>query len=178
MRLLALDLATRLGWAHGSTRGGDPISGVHQLPKTGDDVGQFIAAYSRWLSSMVEETKPELIVFEEPMVNTAGRSPIKTTLKLMGLCSETERFGFVRGIKYAQVHAGTWKKSFVGTGKVSKTMKPYPVIVACKRHGWVVTDDNEADALGIWVHSVRTMEPAGTQFDPLFRHADGARAAA
>ena len=171
MRLLSLDLATRLGWAYGDARLGDPVSGWHKLPVTGEDIGRFAAAYDHWLNAMIDEARPDLIVFEEPMPTTAGRSTLSTTLKLQGLCWHTEFVANARRVNVRQVHASQWKKHFCGTGRVSKSMKPYPPIVACKARGWhAVSDDNEADALGIWSFACGIAAPgAAHRLDPLFR---------
>lgn len=169
MRILALDLATRLGWAYGDTSQ-DPVSGWQQLPKTGEDVGRFAVAYHDFMRSILPEADPEVIVMEEPMATTAGRSTLSTTLKLQGLCYHTELYGAMKGIPVRQVHSSAWKKSFCGTGRVSKKMRPYPPITACAALGWQVVDDNQADALALWVHSTRLLDPANSwRFDPLGR---------
>lgn len=169
MRLLALDLATRLGFASGDTTTCQPVSGWHQLPKTGDDLGRFARAYHGFLVEVVAETSPEIIVIEEPMPTQAGKSTMATTMKLQGLCWHTEFYGEMKRLKVFQVPAQKWKKALCGTAKVSKKMKPYPPMVACAARGWDVTDDNEADALGIWLYSTQLLDPEHSiQMDPLF----------
>lgn len=172
MRLLSLDLATRLGWASGDTEAGDPVSGYYQLPKTGEDIGRFIAAYHNFLVQLIKDQDPELIVFEEP-INNAGKTTLSTLLKLWGLCSHTEFVATWKKIHVRQVNSGTWKKGFVGRGGFGKSAKPYPVLVACHERGWEhIVDDNEADAVGLWCFSVRFASPGKeARFDPLARAA-------
>jgi hypothetical protein len=179
VQLLALDLATKVGWACGDTSTGDPVSGVHTLPSTGDDIGKFAGAFDDFLRGMSERYQPKLIVIEEPMVTTAGRTTLATSLKLQGLCYHAELVAQQFKLKCRQVPAGTWKKAFCGpgAGKTSKNVKPYPVVVACRQRGWLdIKDDNEADARGLFVYACGVIDPRNSsRFDPIFRHA--ARAA-
>lgn len=170
MQLLSLDLATKLGWAYGNTEAGDPVSGSFQLPKTGNELGPFLAAYGRWLQPMVQNHGIELIVMEEPIMPN-GMTQMATLLKLYNLVGTTERGAYHWGVPVRQVPAGSWKKAFCGKGNFGKKTSPYPPIVRCHELGWDhVNDDNEADALGLWVYSAGAVTPgAGTRFDPLFR---------
>lgn len=175
-RLLTLDLATHLGWAYGSAHEGDPVSGAHRLPVTGEDIGAFAVAYDRWLHAMVREAEPTFCVFEAPMATTAGRSTLATTQKLQGLCWHTEFVCRTYGIEYRQVAAASWKKMFTGSGSASKakaraTGGVYPVISACRERGWDVTNDNQADALGIFVYACAIIDQSRvSRFDPLARY--------
>lgn len=173
MQLLSLDLATRLGFAHGDSVTADkPVAGWHQLPATGEDIGRFALAYHDWLRAIVADVRPDMIVFEEPMPDQAGRTPITTSLKLKGLCWHTEFYCKVKGIRCAQVHASTWKKAFTGSARASKSQKPYPVVTSCRQRGWDIIDDNAADAAGIWYHACTLVSAeAAVRHDPLFRAA-------
>jgi Holliday junction resolvasome RuvABC endonuclease subunit len=172
MRLLSLDLATHLGWCYGDPEAGDPVSGHHRLPSTGDEIGPFGAAYGEFLRAMLKEARPTNVVMEAPMQTTGGKTPMATMQKLQGLCYHTEVICWNHGgIDCRQVPAATWKKAFTGSGRASKSQKPYPVIVACRERGWNhVTDDNEADAIGIWVYAAGMLAPKkALRFDPLGR---------
>lgn len=179
-RLLSLDLATNLGWAFGDTEAGDPVSGTHRLPKTGEDVGAFLAAYHLWLVDRFREFEPDVVVFEAP-VPAGGATNMATILKLWGLCSHTE---FVCAMKrtpaggkiaYRQVNVSEWKKGFVGWGGFSKpktkaALAEYPVMIACRQRKLYPADDNEADALGLWCYAMRFVSPGmEARFDPLAR---------
>lgn|SRR5690606_17650503 len=167
--VLALDLATELGWAVGPVDG-EPRFGHHVLPKTGDDVGHFALAYDRWLRDVLIKTSPAVVVFEAPMPDTAGRTPLATSLKLKGLCWHTEFMCAKAGIRVVQESASSWKKSICGTGRISKAMRPYPVFVALEQRGFKVYNHNAADALALWIHAVGALSPRNaTRFDPLFR---------
>jgi hypothetical protein len=169
MRLLSLDLATRLGWAVGDLEHGDPVWGEHRLPSGNDDTQMFFLAYGIWLKEMLAAEKPNVIVMEAPMGGSSVMNAI-TDYKLKGLCVCTELVAAGRQVPVRQVPAGTWKKSFTGTGRFGKSTKPYPPIEACAARGWAVKTDNMADALGIFVHGVGALAPGSVaRFEPLFR---------
>ena len=74
-KILALDLATKSGWACGSPDG-EPRYGTKVLPSTGEDIGRFAAAYNEWLLDMITLESPALIVFEAPIL--AGQTTLTT----------------------------------------------------------------------------------------------------
>ena len=167
-RILALDLATRLGWAYGSAREGDPVSGYWDLPKTGDDIGPFAKAFDEWLRSMITEAQPHVICFEAPMPTQAGRSTLTTTIKLQGLCWHCEYVASCVGVPARQVPAATWKKVFTGSGAAKKP----DVIKAAFSRGLRVSDNNQADALGVWFFAAVKMAPAEVwRFEPIAQSA-------
>jgi Holliday junction resolvasome RuvABC endonuclease subunit len=169
-RLLALDLATTLGWASGDMLTGDPVSGIYRLPRTGDDVGPFLAAYVAWFKTKVGEQRPDWVLIEAPIL-PREQTQLATVIKLVNLTGRTEELCYYLGIPIRQVQSGAWKKGFTGRGNASKSMSPYPVLTRCHDLGWeYVKDNNEADALGIWVHGVQSLAPdAAFRFDPLGR---------
>lgn len=165
--ILALDLATRLGWCFGDGSG-DPQFGTYVLPKTGREIGPFIVAYHRWLRGMLIERKPDFIVFEAPMPDGRALTNMATSLKLKGLCTHTEFLATLAEIRVSQVPANEWKKSVVGRGGWGKSVKPYPAFAALAQRGFSVADDNAADALCIWIHAMGLLAPQVAQrFDPL-----------
>ena len=178
MQLLALDLATNLGWACGDTKDGEPKSGAFRLPSTGEDYGTFAMAYHAWLIEMLKAHRPAHIVFEA-QIPALGATNMTTQQKLGGLCWHTEFVASMKGLKVNRVAIGTWKSFFCGTSKFSKpktkaAAAQYPVVKACRQRGWHhVIDDNEADALGIWCYAMGVLDPEhATRFEPLFRQSN------
>jgi Holliday junction resolvasome RuvABC endonuclease subunit len=172
-KLLALDLATKLGFAFGHIDD-EPIFGSFSLPRTQSDVGRFLSAYNEWLMVILEKYQPEIVVMEANMPHGGAMTTLKTTQKLANLNGHTEWVCFERKINCFEVPAATWKKTFCGTGRISKKTKPYPVTVKCNERGWFPHDDNEADALGIWTHAIGQIDPQSlVRFDPLFRDFKG-----
>ncbi len=144
-----MDLATKLGfalWRPGSL----PASGVYTLPKTGDDVGIFLSAYSTWLMGVIESEGPDLIVYEQPIMPRITQ--IIILRKLYGLAGVTEMIARDMGITYREAAMQKWRKHFMGRGggykKIGTTAKEM-CLAECEARGFEPADDNEADALGI-----------------------------
>jgi hypothetical protein len=168
MKLLALDLATELGWALGPTDG-DPKSGIYKLPK-GAQAGEFGKAFHRWLHPLLREEKPDVVTFEAPLHHAGGHTNAAASYKLQGLCFYTETLCGLLDVRCYQSPAVSWKKAICGTGRVSKSMKPYPPFEALAQRGFNVTNNNEADALCLRLYALGCLdEKQAARFDPLAR---------
>lgn len=150
--ILALDLATQLGFAVGMP-GSEPRYGTKVLPSTGEDIGRFGHAYDEWLSDMITLENPGLVVFEAPIL--AGQTTITTARKLGGLAWHTEFVCHRREVRCAEHHLQSVKKFFAGNGRASKE----DMIAAARRQGWDPKTDDAADALGLWSCAVHQVAP-------------------
>lgn len=174
-RVLSLDLATATGFAYGNVDAGEPVSGSFRVKDKG--IGPFARAFDLELGQLIDRADPTMIVFEAPMVSNTGNTPLATAIKLYGLAWHVEFVATQRGLPIVQEYAQTWKSAVVGGqfGKKPKTgVNPktwvYPPFVACRHRGWTITDDNEADALCLWLFAVGRINPrAAARFDPLAR---------
>lgn len=154
--LLALDLATKTGWAWGLvpatppataleaaiSKPPQPESGVYKV--TGDGVGAFLADFERWLSDQIDRLQPSGLIYEAPILpNTTS---FETALKLMSLAGITAKIAHERRIAWVR-HAqpASVKKHFTGSGKAKKEHME----AACRRRGWLPQDDNHADAMAL-----------------------------
>lgn len=153
--ILALDLATRIGWAYVPTVGDEPRSGVKQLPVGARGIGHFLDEAEQWVVSVCEVMGPETVVFEAPFVGPAGRANLDTARKLLGLACIAELVCFRKGITVYEQHNATVKKWFAGHGRADKAA----MIAACRKHGWNPSDDNEADALALLAYSMALFHP-------------------
>lgn len=151
--LLTLDLATRTGFCVGETNNPNPTFGHIVLPSTGDDVGTFAIKYEDWLTDFVAWRRIGLCVFEMPILPKT--TSLMTVRKLTGLAWETEQFCRRRGIKCREGRASSVKKFFTGSGKAGKL----DTMAICRRYGWKVAVDDEADACALWAYSVALYAP-------------------
>jgi hypothetical protein len=176
MKTLALDLATNIGFALGD-RSGVILSGSRRLPKTGDDVGRFGRAFRDWLIIGLQRHKPELVVFEQPMLRGADTN-LNTLRKLYGLamlvelvCGDPKAIGQNEAIPVQEVNNGDWIKHFLGAGNVPRDSdaRKKAVFRICGIRGWRPEDYDEGDALGIldYALSIESAEFA-LQATPLF----------
>lgn len=140
--ILALDLATALGWA-ANPAAMEPRFGTYVLPKTGDEVGEFIAAYDDWLQDMLVDEAPGLVIYEAPSL--FAKTTPATVIKLNGLATHTELVCFRRSVPCRKVNPSSLKKFFAGNGRAEKA----DMVAAARRYGWEVRDDNAADACAV-----------------------------
>ena len=152
MKILALDLATHTGWACGDADG-EPRFGVKVIGKPGEEIGKFASLFDEWFFHFVAEEEPRMIVFESPIL--AAKTTPATARKLMGLAFLTELVAYRWGIECREVHLQQVKKFMTGNGRADKAA----MIAAARGHGWLVNDDNAADALGVWALAVHTLQP-------------------
>lgn len=176
MIVLGLDTATRTGWAWGEP-GRTPEFGSFVLPKTGTDIGEFLWQFWRELHDVVKAAQPHMVGFEAPLFLLQSKSNANTARKLMGLTSLVEFYCKAKGIRVAECDTQSVKKHFTGRGRFTKKAKRdevYPVIAECHARGWMVENDDQADAVAIWSYTCYHVDPdASRRHDPLARAAGG-----
>lgn len=176
MIILALDLATNTGFAFGKPDA-SPEFGSNVLPSTGDDVGRFLLAHEEFMHNLIDQAQPDLLLFESPvfypktgadgkLVVTQSKASLR---KLYGLAGITEMVALKRKVDCGEVDNQKAKKVFTGAGG----KKGDRIIGECHSRGWLVNNEDEADACCVWFYGVVTLdEHNGTsfakEFDPLF----------
>ena len=142
MKILALDLALKTGWACRSEYGDQLISGVQDFSLTrGESRGMVYIKFIGWLKKTYSTVLFDLVYYEQP--HQRGGAP---TQILLGLVSHLQAFCADKGIDHADVHSKTLKKFATGSGNAKK---PDMIIKAAEILGRQPLDDNEADAVHI-----------------------------
>ncbi len=143
--ILALDLATRTGWAHSLG-----ASGVQDFaPRRGDSPGMRWIAFRAWLNRLLDDAPTNVIVYEQ--AHHRGGAPTHVAHSLIAL---TETLAAERGIEVTNRHTATIKKHATGKGNAGKDL-----MLAVARAKWgddAIIDDNQADAL--WLLDLATKE--------------------
>jgi hypothetical protein len=155
MIVLALDLASRTGWAVGG--GGMPKTGVYNL--SGGSRGHGFLGFNNWLYGKIDRTGAELIAYEKPLFSL-GKQGIRADvgMKLIGLAAMAEMIGAARGIPVVVVAVQPVRKAFLGHGRPANPKQA--VLDRCKLLGWETGgDDNRGDAAALWFWAKATHDP-------------------
>jgi len=139
MKILALDLATRTGWAHS-----DGPSGVWDFSIRRDESGGMrLVRFRAKLREMLAKAPFAVVVYEAARHAAPGRQgALVVQAELQGVLKqwcESEQIDY-RGYSPAEI-----KRHATGNGRASKE-----VMLETARLKWsdrVIQDDNEADAL-------------------------------
>ena len=146
--VLALDLGTTTGWALRLPDGSVTHGFVSFKPQRFEGGGMRYLRFRRWLDEMQELTKTgsqqgglASIYFEEVRRHLGVDAAHAYGGFLATLTSWCEH----QKTPYQGVPVGTIKRHATGIGNAGKA----EVVQAMKARGFVVSDDNEADALAI-----------------------------
>lgn len=115
MRILALDAATRTGFAIGEV-GAKPRYGVARLKKPDEPVDVAWANIGFFLKDCFVLEKPDLIVIEAPMHPAGQRSPDAVVLQ-WGVVAVVAFMAAAYRIRLEKVDAQTISKHFTGKAK-------------------------------------------------------------
>ena len=134
-KILALDLASRTGWAHSDGHGG-----VIDLRNKQKDWGQMGHRFSYELRELLQQCPTDKIVCELPPNRLLGAA----RMILLGLHWQARAIAFEHVIPFVNVPVPTLKKWATGDGRASKEDM---VEAARKMSGTEPVDDNHADAI-------------------------------
>ncbi|UQR66190.1 hypothetical protein LRP30_13440 [Bradyrhizobium sp. C-145] len=162
-RILALDLASRTGWAVGYPNEDKPHSGSVRFAREGASMGAVFAGCRQWLNEfLATENDIKLVVFEAPMVpqHMAGRTNAEIIRVLIGLCAVVEEFTYARGYDVREARVSDVRTHFIGSNRHKRKEAKSLTMDACYRLGWTPSDDNAADALALWHYQAAMLEPS------------------
>jgi len=147
--ILALDLATKTGYACNCTGLGSIISGVQTFDvKRGESPGMRFLRCRGWLNEMNDLVKPDIISYEQ-----AHHRGGAATACGVGLVTVVLEFAALHKIEVTSVHSATLKKWATGNGRASKDQ----MVAAAIRKGHQPQDDNEADALLLLYYTIESL---------------------
>jgi len=157
MRILALDVATKTGWA--VLMDDERIeSGMQDFTlKRGESKGMLFYYFRHWLRPILSSLRPDIVVYE-----AAHHRGGHATEVCVGLVTRIKELIDIRNarspdheIEYCAVHSATLKKHITGNGRASKNEVKVAVRQRLGRH---ITDDNEADALALMYYAEDTLK--------------------
>ncbi len=146
--ILALDLGTTTGWALSLPDGSVTHGFVSFKPQRFEGGGMRYLRFRRWLDEVLAATAPQTalaglggVFFEEVRRHLGADAAHAYGGFLATLTAWCEH----HQIPYKGVPVGTIKRHVTGKGNAGKS----EVVTAMKARGYVVADDNEADALAV-----------------------------
>jgi Holliday junction resolvasome RuvABC endonuclease subunit len=138
--ILALDIATKTGWAHGCG-----ISGVQDFKlRRGDSPGMRLIYLRSWLNKFLDSTPTKLIIYEQ--AHHRGGAPTHVLHSMIGV---VEVIAAEREIEITNRMSGEIKKHATGGGKATKAEMIEDAVVRWRKQFPDPSnpDDNQADAL-------------------------------
>jgi Holliday junction resolvasome RuvABC endonuclease subunit len=147
--ILALDLATKTGWAF--RQNGLIVSGVQDFSlRRGDSPGMRYVYFNAWLNQLWQKLNPQVIFYEQPHMRGGHATEVLAGLvaHLQALCARAE-------IEHTAVHTGTLKKFATGSGRGDKSGM---IAKARKELMREPIDDNEADAVCLLLYAEENIE--------------------
>jgi Holliday junction resolvasome RuvABC endonuclease subunit len=145
MRILALDLATKTGWATNTPE----ASGVDTFDvRRGESPGTRYLRFVAWLREKITIIQPELIVFEKAHHRGGAATEIAA-----GFATHLQSTCAAMNIEHAAIHTATIKKHATGKGNAGKSE-----VMAAYQEKWgkAPIDDNEADARWLLDYAVKS----------------------
>jgi len=141
MRILALDAATKTGFAIAEN---SKIyeSGVQDFSKKrGESNGMMFIRFRKWLRNIIETTQPDVVVYERAHFRGGAATELCVGLqtRIQEVCEELR-------INYDAVHTATIKRYATGKGSAKKADIMNWAEKILRRPP---IDDNEADAVAM-----------------------------
>ena len=148
MKILALDLATATGVAVGDTSD-RPWCHTERLSDAGASHGARFRACMLATKKLVRQHEPDVIALEQAVATVMQGSPTRLHVAL-GLRASVLAMADYFGLRVEEYAVSTVRKHFIGHGKMKGKDAKAAVIARCNKLGWIVENDNEADAAAVW----------------------------
>lgn len=161
-RILALDVATRMGVADGEA-GLFPVLTTIKLGREHDNHADIFARAALWITRRMLDHAPDLVVIEKPV-------GIHDSSLLLGLRGVMLGLICAHKVRHLEVPVATWRLYFLGSGKLKKAEAKARAVDTCARLGWGRDlDHNAAEAAGMWLWGCARIAPRAVQrHEPLF----------
>jgi hypothetical protein len=148
MAYLALDLATRTGWALWSRGNERPRFGTLRLSRLDAElIAPDLEKLRSHLSGLHAMEPIEAVFFEAPIMMRVDT--LRKLQFLLGLVNMVEWWAYRLNIPCRQVGMDDWRKHFLGFSKGGREKLKAEAVAECRRRGWQVAGDDEADACGV-----------------------------
>lgn len=158
--VLALDIATVMGWCVGPV-GGVPLMGSVRLMRDGFDNGAIAAAFIDQVTDHIELHAPQVVTFEAPLPYGQHRGAAAGQLAF-GLVTCLQVVCYRRGLTCRPGNVSTVRAQVLGNGRAEK-----PAVAAwVMEQGWRLPeiagapDYDAADAAALWAYETGIRHPS------------------
>ena len=161
--ILALDVATRTGWCLG--RPGDaPTCGSIRFGQFYSESHEVFGAALKWFSEFLRESpvRPDTLIVEAMLPPTAMKNHTSRAVRdrLGGLHGVLLGVAQLRGIgEIASASVGDVRAHFIGDRNCKREQAKREVMLQCEAQGWLVQDNNAADACALWSYACALVDP-------------------
>jgi hypothetical protein len=162
-----------MGWCEGAP-GEKPTSGTHRLSPPGSSSAATLGGLIGWLGARLTAFHYRLVVFEAPLDPRWQKQPRseKTARTLIGLCGITEGICHQTGHRVTEADVGKVRYHVLGQRPPKGEGKAL-VMQRIKALGCSFKDDNEADAIALWLYATAIVDSKLAQMtSPLFTRGD------
>ena len=161
--ILAVDQNTKSGIAEG-VPGSVPRLETINFKRDETDTPEDL--YERALFYFAERFRvdpPGLVAIERivPPSSQTGFTNHNTTLVTLGIYAIIIAVVRCKSIPLRIVAVQSWRRSFLGNGKLKGDVAKREAVKLCGRLGWNAPDHNAAEAAGIWSHMCALEAPYG-----------------
>ena len=171
--ILALDIATRTGWALGKPSGA-PTSGSYRFGQFHSEPHEVFGAALKWFSEFLKQQDPlpDMLIVEAmlPPLAMKGQTSRAVRDRLAGLHGTLLGVAQLRGIgEIASASVGDVRAHFIGDRACRREQAKREVMRQCEMQGWPAQDHNAADACALWSYACTLIRPElGLRVVPLF----------
>jgi len=172
--ILALDLATKTGWARGRI-GEAPQFGSVRFGHASSDQNVIFGAALHWCSKFLAAQLPDALFIEallppQAMINKTSR---QVRDRLAGLHGIIRAVAQLRGVeRIEQCKVGDVRSHFINGRGLKRERAKGETMLQCRALGWNAADDNQGDALALWSYACALVDPVtAIKTVPLFNRA-------
>lgn len=172
--ILALDLATRVGWAMGPIDGKGLTYGSFRCAPSGASSGAVFGALLKWLVEHMSAFKPRLVVFEAPIdPRHLKKITADTIRRLQGMPSIVEAVCDRMGVyDVREVETGDLKHYWHGKRNIPRETVKKLTFAKMQHLGYDPSDEDAADAISVHRYMAGSLDPRfRLEASPLFSKA-------
>lgn len=172
--VLALDLSSITGWAHGPVTDRVPSFGCWMLPRTGGEGARY-AAFENEIAAAMDRLSPSHVVLEAPLSfeAMAGISNAKVMAQQYTLRGIAYAEAWRASVPVMEVSSDLVRLGVLGQSRFAKGTVKTEVVRYCRELGLRVPDHNAGDAVLTWFWARAALGGGPLLAGPLFREVRG-----